>query len=87
MAVTGAIYFTGAFALLWGGLYWRRASSTGAFLALLAGVSAVLGLEPVQRAIGINVPSARIGLLSVAACSMVMILGSLVFPDRHSKAT
>ncbi|MGC9327409.1 MAG: sodium:solute symporter family protein [Candidatus Hinthialibacter sp.] len=30
MAITGAIYFTGAFALLLGGLYWRRASSTGA---------------------------------------------------------
>jgi solute:Na+ symporter, SSS family len=43
MAVTGAIYFTGAFALLVGGLYWRRASSTGAFLALLTGMSAILG--------------------------------------------
>ena len=35
MAVTGAIYFTGAFSLLFGGLYWHRASSTGAVLALL----------------------------------------------------
>ncbi len=48
MAVTGAIYFTGAFALLLGGLYWKRASSTGAFLALLAGGVAILGLSPVQ---------------------------------------
>lgn len=48
MAVTGAIYFTGAFALLLGGLYWKRASSVGAFLALLAGFVAVLGLSPVQ---------------------------------------
>ncbi len=53
MAVTGAIYFSGAFALLLGGLYWRRASSTGAFLALLAGTSAVLGLGPVQERIGL----------------------------------
>lgn len=51
MAVTGAIYFTGAFALLLGGLYWRRASCTGAFLALLAGCVAVLGLSPVQDAV------------------------------------
>jgi SSS family solute:Na+ symporter len=51
MAVTGSIYFTGAFALLFGGLYWKRASSTGAVAALLiAGVS-VIGLEPVQRLI------------------------------------
>ncbi|NQT17417.1 MAG: sodium:solute symporter family protein [Planctomycetes bacterium] len=51
MAVTGAIYFTGAFALLVGGLYWKRASSTGAVLALVAGSAAVLGLSPVQDAI------------------------------------
>ncbi|MDP6111766.1 MAG: sodium:solute symporter family protein [Planctomycetota bacterium] len=51
MAVTGAIYFTGAVALLVGGLYWKGASSTGAMLALIAGCSAVLGLTPVQRSL------------------------------------
>ena len=51
MAVTGAIYFTGAFALLAGGLYWHRASSTGAVLALLAGTTAIIGLSPVQQKI------------------------------------
>jgi SSS family solute:Na+ symporter len=49
MAVTGAIYYNGAFALLLGGLYWKRASSIGAFLALLAGIIAILGLGPVQH--------------------------------------
>ena len=53
MAVTGAIYYNGAFALLVGGLYWKRASSTGAFLALLAGIFAVIGLSPVQHGIGV----------------------------------
>ena len=48
MAITGAIYFTGAFALLAGGLYWKQASSTGAFYALLAGCSPVLGLSPIR---------------------------------------
>ena len=52
MAVTGAIYFTGAFALLLGGLYWKKASSTGAVLALLAGSTALLGLGPVQARLG-----------------------------------
>lgn len=49
MAITGAIYFTGAFALLIGGLYWPRASSSGAFCALLAGCSAVLGMGPIRE--------------------------------------
>jgi SSS family solute:Na+ symporter len=54
MAITGAIYFTGAFALLAGGLYWKRASSTGAFWALLAGCSAVLGLSPIRIPLGMT---------------------------------
>ena len=49
--MTGAIYFTGAFSLLAGGLYWHRASSTGATLALVAGITAVVGLSPVQQAV------------------------------------
>jgi SSS family solute:Na+ symporter len=86
MAVTGAIYFTGAFALLFCGLYWRRASSTGAVLALLAGSSAILGLEPVQEIIGVDIPSARVGLASVAVTIVAMVAGSLLFPDRKKIA-
>ena len=82
MAVTGAIYFSGAFALLLGGLYWRRASSTGAFLALLAGMTAVVGLTPVQDAIGIPIASERVGLISIGATILAMVFGSLLFPDR-----
>jgi SSS family solute:Na+ symporter len=100
MAVTGAIYFTGAFALLVGGLYWRRASSTGAFLALLAGLTAIVGLSPVQDGLGtlmtklsssaepitVDIPSARVGLISIAATVMAMVIGSLLFPDRKPVA-
>ncbi len=56
MAITGAIYFTGAFALLFGGLYWKRASSTGAILGLIAGMTAIIGLGPVQQAIHSYIP-------------------------------
>ena len=110
MAVTGAIYFSGAFALLFCGLYWRRASSTGAFLALLAGGTAILGLTPVQDALGtwltwlagvaadvglmaplqtavqVEIRSERVGLISIAATVLVMVLGSLLFPDRKTIA-
>ncbi|NOY81385.1 MAG: sodium:solute symporter family protein [Kiritimatiellaeota bacterium] len=90
MAVTGAIYFTGAFALLLGGLYWKRASSTGAVLALVSGCSAILGLEPVQKllnfpalekALGFQFTGARVGLFTIVFTLTVMIAGSLLFPD------
>jgi len=84
MAVTGAIYFTGAFALLLGGLYWKRASSTGAFLALLVGMTAVLGLSPVQDFFGIKIASAWVGLISIGATIIAMVFGSVCFPDRRS---
>jgi SSS family solute:Na+ symporter len=84
MAVTGAVYFTGAFALLLFGLYWKQASSTGAVLALLAGFTAVLGLSPVQEKLGISITSARVGLISVVAALVAMVVGSLLFPDGKS---
>ena len=94
MAVTGAIYFTGAFALLLGGLYWKRASSTGAFLALLTGLTAVLGLDVVQRLVGLQrqIPGTQeweqvvtgefIGLATVVLSLTMLVLGSLLFPDQ-----
>lgn len=85
MAVTGAIYFTGAFALLLFGLYWKRASSAGAVAALVCGLSAILGLSPVQEIIGFKdkVSSAWIGLGTVCLSLVVMVLGSLLLPDRE----
>ena len=56
MAITGAIYFTGAFSLLFGGLYWKRASSTGAVLGLVAGITAITGLGPVQQSLHSYIP-------------------------------
>jgi len=81
MAITGAIYFTGAFALLVFGLYWKRASSTGAVLALLSGLTAVFGLSPVQDALGLSVSGARLGLLCIAVAVIEMVVGSVLVPD------
>ncbi|HUT88801.1 MAG TPA: sodium:solute symporter family protein [Thermoguttaceae bacterium] len=86
MAVTGAIYFTGAFALLVGGLYWKRASSTGAVMALVAGSSAILGLGPVQALLKIKIPSARMGLVAIGLTVGAMVVGSLLFPDKKKPA-
>jgi len=52
MAISGAIYFTGAIALLVFGLYWKRASKVGAYAALVCGFLAALGLTPVQNKLG-----------------------------------
>ena len=96
MAVTGAIYFTGAFALLCGGLYWKRASRAGAVCALMVGGCAVFGLPAVQEILfaqaGYGVEeivrlqavfsSERVGLGAIVLAVMGMIVGSLVLPDK-----
>lgn len=94
MAVTGAIYFNGAIAVLIGGIYWKGASRAGAMAALIAGCSAVFGLGPVQQLVGLqhqdpetgewiqHLTGAQVGLLSVALAFVVMIVFSFAMPDR-----
>jgi len=103
MAISGAIYFTGALALLAFGLYWKRASKVGAYLALIAGFCAIIGLKPVQNllfrlasALGLETAtieayingmpgakfSAIIGLSVILTAMVLMVAGSLIFPDR-----
>jgi Na+(H+)/acetate symporter ActP len=91
MAVTGAIYFIGATALLVCGIYWQRASRAGAYLALTSGLLAVLGLDPIKNAVGLdrletllgfNLSEAHIGLFAVVTAIVLMVTGSILLPDR-----
>ncbi len=84
MAISGAIYFTGAISLLVFGLYWRRASKVGAYLALICGFGALLGLKPVQDVLGMDVSSAVVGLTAIALAIVLMVAGSLLFPGRRA---
>ena len=96
LGVTGAIYFTGAIVVLTGGLYWRRASRFGARASLWAGLSAVLGLGPVQELLGLsgrawagfldrdgngNLDAHWVGLGTLGFAILVMVVGSLLVPD------
>lgn len=85
MSVTGAIYFNGAIAVLIGGIYWKRASSAGAMAALVTGFTAILGLEPVRKGLGIKFSGEQIAIASVVASMLVMLLVSLLLPDRKSE--
>ena len=84
MAITGAIYFTGAIALLVFGLYWKRASKVGAYLALISGFGAIIGLKPIQGLLNIDVSSAIVGLTVITLSTVLMVAGSLAFPGCDS---
>ena len=94
LMVTATVYFSGAIALLVGGLYWRRASRVGAYLALSMGALAVLGLEPVQEALqltpehlGVDFTQSHVVLTTAALALGAMFVGSLLFPDRSLPPT
>jgi len=84
MAVTGTIYLAGAFTVVTAGLYWKKASRTGAKIALYAGLLAVLGIGPWTR--GENVPfylsDKFFGVMAFVIAFLGMLLGSLLFPDK-----
>jgi len=93
MALTGTVYFAGALPVLVGGLYWRRASSRGAMISLLAGLFALLAL--VDRNAWLDsrgVPilpqwwdKRTIALFTFALAAFLMIVGSLLFPDKAER--
>lgn len=90
MAVTGTIYLAGAFTVVGAGLYWKRASSTGATIALYVGLFAILGIGPWTK--GENVPfylsDKFIGLITFIMAFLGMVIGSILFPDKQkSKET
>ena len=88
MAVTGAIYFTGAFAVLVGGLYWKRASSAGALCALLCGLLALGGLEPVKAVLpaSLHFSSEIVGLGTATLALVSMVVVSILVPDRADES-
>lgn len=93
MAVSGAIYSTGAFVVMLAGLYWKRASPAGAFLALAVGLCALLGLGPVQELLGVDawftahgLSGAHVGLATIALAAVAMVAGSLLAPSQKGGA-
>ena len=92
MAISGAIYFTGAFAILLLGLYWKGATVQGAFAALGVGILAVFGLEGLQKALGIagwleanGFTGAKIALLAAGLAIVSMVVVSLLTKTNEKK--
>lgn len=83
LAITGAIYFTGAIPLMIGGLYWKLASPTGAKASLFAGLTALFGLEPVRNFFNIPFDASIIGLTSVFIATVCFVAASVLFPKKR----
>ena len=92
LAITGTVYLSGALPVIVGGLYWKRASSTGALAALACGLMGVCGLSQVIEFIndrlfpdpaGFQVFPAMMMLVTMITPTLVFIPVSLLVPDRQ----
>ena len=92
LALTGTVYLSGALPVIVGGLYWKRASSTGALAALACGLMGVCGLSQVIEFIndrlfpdpaGFQVFPAMMMLVTMITPTLVFIPVSLLVPDRQ----
>lgn len=95
MAVTGTVYLAGVFPVVAGGLYWKRSSSAGAYLALLGGTSGILALGPCvaqvngflkDTGLDLTVNNSQLMMSAFAISLIGFIAGSLAFPDRKETA-
>lgn len=92
MGVTGTVYLSGSATALIGGMYWKRASSTGAVWAMCGGLFAIAGLFAdrltafVENTAGPDAANAvspeSIALVVYGLCILLFVAGSLLFPDE-----
>ena len=92
MAVSGTIYLSGAGAALVGGIYWRGASTAGAWAALLGGLVAVSGLflDSINgwlksAGASLELTGNSLGLFNFIFCAVLFVSFSLLFPDDRQR--
>jgi solute:Na+ symporter, SSS family len=79
--ITGTIFLAGAFAAVVGGLYWRRASTAGGYLAMLCGAGgAIIPFFFLHWNENVT------GFMAFGLAAAGMILGSAFFPRRVTHA-
>jgi len=81
IALTGSLAFAGTLTALIGGIYWKKASTTGAYLAFISSA-----IPPIVSLFVLEISPTNAGLLSFVLAPLSLILGSLLFPDRKATA-
>ena len=86
MAATGTIYLPGAFACLLAGIYWKRASTVGAGLAIGFGLFGLAGIVD-WPGMGLDfLTQDNIAVMTILFCLTGMVAGSLMFPDGKERS-
>ncbi len=77
IALTGSLAFAGTLTGLVGGIYWKKTSTGGVYLAFLASA-----IPPVFSLIHPGISTTSAGLLSFVLAPVCLVIGSYLFPDK-----
>jgi SSS family solute:Na+ symporter len=77
LSMTGTIFLAGSLAAIIGGLYWKRANTTGAYSAMLAGAVGAVGFFFLKW------PTSYAGLGAFVLAFAGMFAGSLIGRARR----
>jgi SSS family solute:Na+ symporter len=77
IALTGSLAFAGTLTGLVGGIYWKKASTFGAYLTFIASA-----IPPIVSLFIQEISPTHAGLLSFVLAPVSLIVGSIVFPDK-----
>jgi SSS family solute:Na+ symporter len=81
ITLTGSLAYAGMITGLSGGIYWKKASSGGAYLAFIASA-----IPPVFALANPGISTTSAGLMSFVLAPACMIAGSFLFPDKNLTA-
>jgi SSS family solute:Na+ symporter len=78
ITLTGSLAYAGMLTGLGGGIYWKKASTGGAYLAFIASAT-----PPVIALANPSISTTTAGLLSFSLAPVCMIIGSVLFPGKN----
>jgi len=79
IALTGSLAFAGTLTAVVGGIYWKKASAGGAYMAFLASA-----IPPIVSLVIPEISTTYAGLLSFLLAPLCLTIGSYLFPDKKN---
>jgi SSS family solute:Na+ symporter len=81
IALTGSLAFAGTLTALVGGIYWKKTSTAGAYLAFITSA-----IPPIVSLFAQEISPTNAGLLSFVLAPISLLMGSILFPDNKVKS-
>lgn len=82
IALTGSLSYAGIISGLTGGIYWKRATTKGAYIAFI-----LSAIPPIYSLLVPETDPMHAGLLSFILAPLGLVIGSLLFPNLNFKKT